>query len=275
MSENRFERDERLGSVLEQLSIQLRMSLGNIHTALERIAPPEAREADPRLDRDAALLSQSFYRVLRLANNLSEAAELEREPRPVPLENDDVVVLVRDVVRRAEVPAELLGLTLRFQSDKPGHVIAIAPDRLERMVLNLLANAFKATPKGGAVEVSVRVTPQRVELAVSDTGRGISEERMAQVFDAYRHFDPMDAALRGMGLGLPICRRIAQEHGGTLVITSPPGEGTTVTVSLPNRRVQPGGMGQLIPVPSGGHNPILVELADVLPWKAFTRQFVD
>ena len=104
MSENGFERDEGLESVLEQLSAQLRMSLGNIHSALERLAPPEAREENGRLDQDAAVLSQSYYRILRLANNLSDAAGLEREMRPIPLQNDDVVVLVRNVVRQAEVP---------------------------------------------------------------------------------------------------------------------------------------------------------------------------
>ena len=62
MSENGFERDERLGSVLEQLSAQLRMSLGNIHTALERLAPPDARDGDGRLDRDAAVLRRSWRR---------------------------------------------------------------------------------------------------------------------------------------------------------------------------------------------------------------------
>ena len=75
------------------------------------------------------MLSQSYYRILRLANNLSDAAGLEREMRPIPLQNDDVVVLVRNVVRQAEVPAELLDLTLSFHSEKPGHVAAVEPAR--------------------------------------------------------------------------------------------------------------------------------------------------
>lgn len=275
MSENGFERDEGLGSVLEQLSAQLRMSLGNIHSALERLAPPEAREENEQLDRDAAVLSQSYYRILRLANNLSDAAELEREMRPIPLQNDDVVVLVRDVVRQAEVPAELLDLTLSFHSEKPGHVAAVEPARLERLVLNLLSNAFKFTPRGGAVDVEVRVTAQRVELAVSDTGRGMDAGRMAQAFAAYKRPAAPEAGVQGMGLGLPICRRIAQEHGGALVLTSAPGRGTTVTVSLPNRRIRGTYLGEPAYLPGGGHNPALVELSDALPWRAFTRHYAD
>lgn len=275
MSENGFERDEGLESVLEQLSAQLRMSLGNIHSALERLAPPEAREENGRLDRDAAVLSQSYYRILRLANNLSDAAGLEREMRPIPLQNDDVVVLVRNVVRQAEVPAELLDLTLSFHSEKPGHVAAVEPARLERLVLNLLSNAFKFTPRGGAVDVEVRGTAQRVELAVSDTGRGMDAGRMAQAFAAYKRPAAPEAGGQGMGLGLPICRRIAQEHGGTLVLTSAPGRGTTVTVSLPNRCIRGTCLGEPAYLPGGGHNPALVELSDALPWRAFTRHYAD
>ena len=246
MSENGFERDEGLESVLEQLSAQLRMSLGNIHSALERLAPPEAREENGRLDRDAAVLSQSYYRILRLANNLSDAAGLEREMRPIPLQNDDVVVLVRNVVRQAEVPAEL-------------------------------SNAFKFTPRGGAVDVEVRVTAQRVELAVSDTGRGMDAGRMAQAFAAYKRPAAPEAGGQGMGLGLPICRRIAQEHGGTLVLTSAPGRGTTVTVSLPNRCIRGTCLGEPAYLPGGEGKRSLLAAArsDALPWRAFTRHYAD
>ena len=78
-----------------------------------------------------------------------------------------------------------------------------------------------------------------------------------------------------MGLGLPICRRIAQEHGGTLVLTSAPGRGTTVTVSLPNRCIRGTCLGEPAYLPGGGHNPALVELSDALPWRAFTRHYAD
>ena len=147
--------------------------------------------------------------------------------------------------------------------------------RLERLVLNLLSNAFKFTPRGGAVDVEVRVTAQRVELAVSDTGRGMDAGRMAQAFAAYKRPAAPEAGGQGMGLGLPICRRIAQEHGGTLVLTSAPGRGTTVTVSLPNRCIRGTCLGEPAYLPGGGHNPALVELSDALPWRAFTRHYAD
>ena len=77
MTKNVFDGDGELGGVLGQVAGQLKRSLGNIHGALERIAPPELRDGDQGVDMDAALLCQSYYRILRLANNLLDAAELE------------------------------------------------------------------------------------------------------------------------------------------------------------------------------------------------------
>ena len=77
MSEHNCERDRELEGVLRQVSAQLRGSLGNIYGALSRIAPPEARDEDGKMDMDAAVLCQSYYRILRLANNLADAANLD------------------------------------------------------------------------------------------------------------------------------------------------------------------------------------------------------
>ena len=142
MSEHNCERDRELEGVLRQVSAQLRGSLGNIYGALSRIAPPEARDEDGKMDMDAAVLCQSYYRILRLANNLADAANLDG-PSAARLRNEDIVGLCREATERAEVPAELLGIALHFKSERPGHVIAVDGERIERLLLNLLSNAFK------------------------------------------------------------------------------------------------------------------------------------
>lgn len=268
------EKKHELGEVLQQVSGQLRSSLNNIYRSLERIAPPELRDQENGLDVDAAILCQSYYRILRLANNLSDAAILDK-PIRARLRNDDIVGFCRDVVRRVQMPAELLGLELDFRCAKSSHIIAMDRDRLERLLLNLLSNAFKFTPKGGRVTLEVRIEAQRVELRLSDTGCGIAPELLETVFDRYLHTERMDPPPHGLGLGLPICRRIAQEHGGSLLLTSRPGEGTTVTVSLPNQKATVQEFNSFIVDYSGGFNPVLLELCDALPKQAFTQKFLD
>ena len=126
------DKNRELGEVLQQVSGQLRSSLNNIYRSLERIAPPELRDQESGLDSDAAILCQSYYRILRLANNLSDAAEFDKPVR-AKLSNDDIVGFCRDIMGKAQVPAELLGLELDFRCAKRSHIIAIDRERLERM----------------------------------------------------------------------------------------------------------------------------------------------
>ena len=148
--------------------------------------------------------------------------------------------------------------------------------RIERLLFNLLSNAFKFIGRGEKrVAVDVRVEPDYVYLTVSDTGVGIPSEMLDTVFDRARQPDRLDPPPHGLGLGLPICRRVAREHGGSLALSSEEGRGTTVTVSLPNRRgPQRVGANEGICV-SPGFNMTLVELADALPRQAFTQKYLD
>ena len=275
MSEKQFDNNQELERVLGQVSNQLRGSLGNIYQALNRIAPMEVREGNGAVDRDAAVLCQSYYRILRLANNLSDAAHLEG-PSAAQLRNGDIVGLCRDMMDRARHPAELLGIRLDFQCEKERHTIAMDKDRIERMMLNLLSNAFKFIRRDEKlVTLDVRVSREWVELILTDTGCGISQELLETVFDRYRHTQRLDPPPHGLGLGLPLCQRIAREHGGSLALASEEGKGTTVTVSLPNRR-GPQRLGMALPPDmSGGFNPMLVELSDALPKQAFTQKYLD
>ena len=274
MTKNVFDGDGELGGVLGQVAGQLKRSLGNIHGALERIAPPELRDGDQGVDMDAALLCQSYYRILRLANNLLDAAELEG-PNRARLRNDDIVGFCRALTDRVEMLAGLMGLSLEFRCDRSIHIIAMDPDRLERLVLNLLSNAFKFTPRGGRVTLEVAVAPRYVELRVTDTGRVIPPVELETVFDRYRQGERVDPPPHGLGLGLPICRRIAWEHGGTILLTSRPGEGTRVVVSLPNQKASRQELSAYIVDYAGGFNHTLLELADALPKQAFTQRHLD
>ena len=274
MSTFDYEKEELLHRVFPNIASQLRGALGNIHSALNRIAPLEEREQDAQLDANAALLYQSYYRILRVVNNLTDAAGL-LDNTPLPLENDDFVGFCRDLCRRCEDLAALRRHTLIFKSDKSGHVMAFNSEYMERLLLNLLSNAFKFTPEGGIITVSVKVQPHTVELTVLDTGVGISQELLPTLFDRYLHTGRMDPAPHGLGLGLPICRRIASGHGGSLMITSTQGVGTRVVVSLPNRQTDEVRVRDVGFDYAGGFNHTLLELSDALPYTAFTHRNLD
>ena len=213
MSEELFHQDEPLSEVLQQVSSQLRLSLGNIHSALARLAPPDVRDGEEKTDLNAAVLSQSYYRILRLANNLADASEPERSA-DTGLVNDDIVEICRSVMDRAAVPAELLGIRLEFHSAKASQIIAMDSGRVQRLLLNLLSNAFKFMGDGEKrVTLELRTEPESVYLTLSDTGRGIPAHRLDTVFDRCHQTSRLDPPPHGLGLGLPICRRIARDLG--------------------------------------------------------------
>jgi two-component system phosphate regulon sensor histidine kinase PhoR len=110
------------------------------------------------------------------------------------------------------------------------------PDLLARVWVNILANAVKFTPPGGAVRVSGREADGRAEVTVEDTGVGIAAEDLGRIFERFYKGDKARTRTdseAGSGLGLAITKRILDLSGGGITVGSAPGTGTTVTVSLP------------------------------------------
>lgn len=253
-------------SLFPAIAAQIRGALSTFHLAAVQAIPAEAREKDPALDRRAAVMDQSYYRLLRLVNLLSASALLE-EGTP-SFQNRDLVEFVGDICRRAGGLAPSLGLEVCFSCALPRHVCAVDPQLLEQLLFHLLSNAFKFTPAGGAVTVELQLQGKRVLLSVADTGQGIAPEYLSSLFDRYLHADQLDSASHGMGLGLALCRRIAELHSGMLMAESQVGKGSRFILSLPDRQVD----GSVSDVPfdyAGGFNRTLLALADALPSQAF------
>lgn len=262
-----------LNEVLLHVSAQLRTALGGMHIAVSRLAPPERRDADAALDRDAALLNRNYYALLRLSNNLSNAPML-LDDAPLTKENTDIVTWLDGLCRQASPLFALRNVALTFQCSAAHHGAAINRVCLEQAVWNLLSNALKFTAEGGAVTVSLRFERRQVLLAVTDTGCGINAEDMEMVFDGYLHPDRLAALPSGLGLGLPLCRRIAEGHGGRLVLNSRVGHGTTVTLALPDELAEDVVEDVAFDY-TGGFQPALVGLADGLPFEAFLQKHSD
>lgn len=262
-----------LNEVLLHVSAQLRTALGGMHIAVSRLAPPERRDADAALDRDAALLNRNYYALLRLSNNLSNAPML-LDDAPLTRENTDIVTWLDGLCRQASPLFALRNVALTFQCSAAHHGAAINRVCLEQAVWNLLSNALKFTAEGGTVTVSLRFERRQVLLAVMDTGCGINAEDMEMVFDGYLHPERLAALPSGLGLGLPLCRRIAEGHGGRLVLNSRVGHGTTVTLALPDELAEDVVEDVAFDY-TGGFQPALVGLADGLPFEAFLQKHSD
>jgi signal transduction histidine kinase len=107
-------------------------------------------------------------------------------------------------------------------------------DRINEVLGNLLSNAFKFTPRGGKVALSVQRSDDKLVVTVNDTGAGISPEQLPHIFDKFYQADNQaQAATKGTGLGLAIAKEVVEAHGGQISVESTVGEGTTFVVTLP------------------------------------------
>ena len=263
-----------LADVLPNIALQLRTSMATLYTAIDRLVPPEEREKDARTDRSAAVFYQSYYQMYRIISNLTDAGHLF-EHRRLELYDDDIVGLCRSVCGEVEFLFTLRGAALNFSADRESRIIGMDAVALRKLLLNLLSNALKFTPRGGSVRVRVKAEGKFVKLTVADTGCGMSSDTLAHLFDRFMDGgqDPMPP--RGLGLGLPICQRIAQGHGGMIVAESEEGKGSLLTVTLPavrSGRVRLNDRGSDY---AGGFNPTLVELSDALTPDAFLQRYLD
>jgi signal transduction histidine kinase len=124
---------------------------------------------------------------------------------------------------------------LEVRRNEPGLEIKVDQLRFRQVLINLLSNAVKFTGAGGSVTVSARHRPDgAAELQVRDTGVGMRAEDIPRALEPFQQIDGGHArSFPGTGLGLPIAKGLVEAHGGTLRIVSAPGEGTSVTILLP------------------------------------------
>jgi PAS domain S-box-containing protein len=158
------------------------------------------------------------------------AGKMRLDVRPVDLEA--VIRAAIDAVRPA---ADSKEIRLQCVLDPRAVGITGDPDRLQQVVWNLLINAVKFTPKRGRVQVHLQRTNSHVEIVVSDTGQGISEEQLPHLFERFHQADSTSTRSHtGLGLGLALVRHLVELHGGKVTAQSPgAGQGATFSVELP------------------------------------------
>jgi PAS domain S-box-containing protein len=222
-------KDEFLATLSHELRTPLTSILGWTRLLVEgRLSEGATRQALETIDRNATTQTQLIEDVLDVSRIVSGKLSLSVEP----VELGAVVRNAADAVRLA---AEAKGIRLQLILDTRPATVSGDPTRLQQVAWNLISNAVKFTPKGGAVEVRVERVESHAEIVVADTGQGISPQVLPHVFERFRQADSsMNRAHGGLGLGLAIVRHLAEMHGGTVEAESPgPGRGATFRVKLP------------------------------------------
>ena len=215
-------------------SHDLRTPLAVVAAALDGAldaAPPPVRD---RLQ----TARRGVDRLARLADGLTEAARREGERAAVRPAPGDLGAFVRDAVADHRTVAEAEGVALAAEA--PGPVPAVFdPDALRRVLDNLLDNAVRHTPPGGAVRVAAEAVEGWAVLTVADTGPGIAPDLRAHVFERFAQGDPGVSSRRGLGVGLAVVRDLVGRQGGAVDVGEAEGGGAAFTVRLPSHPAPP------------------------------------
>jgi signal transduction histidine kinase len=166
--------------------------------------------------------------ILDLSKIEAGRMELELTDFHLPTALDNALSLVRERAGRRNI-------ALHTRIDNRLGEIRADERKVRQVILNLLSNAIKFTPEGGRIEVQAAPKDGFVEVSVSDTGVGISPEDQEAVFEEFRQVGTAEKKAEGTGLGLTLCRKFIELHGGRIWVKSQVGEGSTFTFTIPAR----------------------------------------
>ena len=205
---------------------------------------------DPNERKDLSMIQKNANHLLRLINELQELSRLEFGHLKLRAIKTDIVQYLRTWIAFFESAASQKRLTLKFNPKKEIMECWFDPDKLRKVIFNLISNAIKFTSEGNHVEIACeihmpelghifntplqKITSGFIEIKISDTGIGIPEERLPFIFDRFYHVDDSNTMEhRGTGIGLSISKELIELHHGTINAQSAAGKGTVFTIHLP------------------------------------------
>lgn len=214
-------------NISHEFRTPLTLMLGNLEEALnEPKTLPKNRERMQITHRNA-------MRMLRLVNNLLDFSRIEAGRVKAHFQPIDIAKLTTDIASNFRSMIENSGLKYQVSCEQPTQTVYIDKSMWEKIVLNLISNAFKYTFNGG-IRISLSANKDRVELKVKDSGVGIPEEELPKMFDRFHRVENVvGRTYEGTGIGLSLVAELVKLHGGVVSVTSKQGVGSEFTVAIP------------------------------------------
>ena len=235
MSERLKELDELKLDFISHVSHELRTPLTSIKAASSLLLDsPLGKSTEKRIEL-LEIIKGECDRLIRSVNGILDLSRMEAKMMDYRFEECSLETVIQKVVKKLLPLAIQKNIRLGTRA-VPELLIRADQERIGQVMENLLGNALKFTPEKGEIVVSTDFKEgddKSVEISVSDTGCGIPEENLGQIFERFKRIDMGRGTIRGTGLGLSIAKYIVADHGGKIWATSVAGRGSTFTFTLP------------------------------------------
>ncbi len=231
--EKQREIDHMRADLIAWVGHDLQTPLASIRAILEALT--DGVVEDPQSVQRYLLTAQRDVRSLSaLIDDLFQMAQLDAGGLPLDREDASLADLISDTLESFSELAARQGVTVSGEAEPALDPVYMDTMLIGRVLNNLITNALRHTPAGGAIHVTARRTARGAEVAVSDTGEGIAPEELPKIFESFYRGEKSRSRLTGgSGLGLAISRGIVRAHGGDITVDSRPGQGSTFTFTIP------------------------------------------
>ena len=217
-------------NMAHEIQTPLTLIIGPVNDALQGTYGPIA----PRLKQQLDVVLRNGDRLVQLINQLLDIERLEAGGLKLQAANHDLVAFVRALTLSFVARAEREMKTVSFETAETELYVYYDVSKLEKILINLLSNAFKFTEENASIRVSVGQEDDNALISIQDTGVGISQENLTFVFDRFYQVDPSSTRqFEGSGIGLALAKEFVELHKGRITATSKEGEGSLFTVLLP------------------------------------------
>jgi len=253
----------------------IRTPLATLSSAANMMLPIVENTGNETLSKSLAMIYRNYFKLLRLSNNIAGFYEIKRQSTRLRLKNVDLLALCGNLVDTVSLLTRERGVRLWFKTSLSTADLTADFDKLEYVLLNLLSNSLNHTGIGDDITVSVSSAGEFFVVTVSDTGTGVASSIMPTIFEPRIRRKSLSDSESGLGMGLAYSRHIISVHGGSMVLESREGQGTTVKFTLPKTRAD--SMLADSPVRYGelGITPVLTELSGILSLDCFDAKYMD
>ncbi|MCY6354575.1 Cache 3/Cache 2 fusion domain-containing protein [Clostridium sp. ZS2-4] len=191
-------------------------------------------EITPKVNNYINIMKQNCYRLLKLVNNLIDITKIDSGFIKLNLKTNNIVEVIENVTLSTVEYVESKSRTIIFDTDIEEKIMAFDPEKIERIILNLISNAIKFTKPQDKIEVTIYDKKESIIISVKDTGIGIPKEKQEIIFERFRQASPLlNRNHEGSGIGLSLVKSLVEMHDGKISLDSEYGKGTKFIIELP------------------------------------------